>query len=308
MFPGSENLRAQEPARILRSAKPPVNQGIRPGAFLVRRQRPALRICRIRLDPSRNGADNSVSARQRRASIQDYPDRQERIPLQNQKASRPAARLPHLENRLNAYALSAAAGIGLALIPRAEAKIIYTPENKVLNSGELLLPIDDAARFAFFNGLESKFLSFKVLSVRPLSGAAVMVGGGYAQALASGASIGPSGVFQTQKARMEWVEFLSDSSLTQAYGPWANVSNRYVGLSFVINGQTHYGWARFSVSNSGSLTGGVKIKATFTGFAVETVANRAIQAGQTSGTEENASLGSLGCLAAGCTGIPVWRP
>jgi hypothetical protein len=41
---------------------------------------------------------------------------------------------------------------------------------------------------------------------------------------------------------------------------------------------------------------------------VETVANRAIQAGQTSGTEENASLGSLGCLAAGCTGIPVWRP
>jgi hypothetical protein len=127
-----------------------------------------------------------------------------------------------------------------------------------------------------------------------------MAGGGYAQALAAGASIGPSGVFQSQKTRMEIVQWLSDSSQTLAYGPWRNVSNRYVGLKILINGSTHYGWARFSVANSGSLTTGVSIKATLTGIAVETIADKPIKAGQTTASE---TKGSLGCLAAGCAGL-----
>jgi hypothetical protein len=227
-------------------------------------------------------------------------------PETNPRSAKP---LPALEGRLKAYAL-AAAGIGLAT-PSAAAKILYTPADKVLTSGTFTLPLENQGRFTFFDGFKSQSLSGRNLSVRPLAGGAVMVNGAYAQALGTGASIGPNGAFRSQAARMEFVEFLSDSSRTQAYGPWANVSNRYVGLKFVIDGQTHYGWARLSVSNFGSITQGVKIKATLTGYAVETIANRAIPAGKTSGPESQGLAEapvSLGCLALGCAGIALRQP
>ena len=211
-----------------------------------------------------------------------------------------------LEKRLNAYALTAAAvGLGAAFTtPDAAAKVVYVPATKVLTSGSFTLPVEGSGGegWTFFDGYHIHSLTFDTLSVRPLNGAAVVVGKGYAEALAAGASIGPDAAFQSSPIRMEKVEYLSDSSLTMAYGPWANVSNRYLGLRFVLNGETHYGWARFTVANSGSLTGGLHIKATFTGYAVESVADRPIQAGTTSGPEEEAESNSLGCLALGCAG------
>jgi hypothetical protein len=222
------------------------------------------------------------------------------------RTRRPIKLIPTLEKRLSAYALTAAAvGLGTALAPpNAEAKVVYVPATKVLTSGSFTLPIQggNGAGWTFFDGFHVQSFSFDTLSVRPLNGAAVVAGNGYAEALAAGASIGPDAAFQSSPIRMEKVEFLSDSSLTMAYGPWANVSNRYLGLRFVLNGETHYGWARFSVANSGSLTGGVHNKATFTGYAVESVADRPIQAGTTSGPEEVKESGSLGCLALGCAG------
>jgi hypothetical protein len=210
-----------------------------------------------------------------------------------------------LEKRLNAYALTAAVvGFGAAFTaPDAAAKVVYFPVTKTLTSGSFTLPLEGSGgeAWTFVDGFHMRSLTFDNLSVRPLNGAAVFVGNGYAEALAAGASIGPDAAFQSSPIRMEKVEFLSDSSLTMAYGPWANVSNRYLGLRFVLNGEMHYGWARFSVANTGSLTGGLHIKATFTGYAVETLANRPIQAGTTSGPEEDAGA-SLGCLAAGCNG------
>ncbi len=212
--------------------------------------------------------------------------------------------IPSLEKRLSAYALTAtAAGFGMTLTAvNAEARVVYTPADKVLTSGSFTLPAGNTPGWTFLNGFHSQSLSFDNLSVRPLNGAAVSFANGYAQALPAGASIGPNGVFETKVARMERVTFLSDSSLTQAYGPCANVSNRYVGLRFLVGGKMHYGWARFSVVNSGSLTSGVHIKATFTGYAIETVPERPIQAGATSDPEATNSR-SLGCLALGCAGI-----
>ena len=220
---------------------------------------------------------------------------------------RPIAPLHRLEHRLNAYALTAAAaGIGLGMAATsAEAKIIDSPVIRILTSGTTFdLRINHLNQFSFFDGAESQFLSSKILSVTPLKGGAVMVNGGYAQALVAYASIGPNGVFQSQKTRMEFVHWLSDSSQTQAYGPWANVNDRYIGLRFVVNGQTHYGWARFSVLNSGSLTTGAMITAYLDGYAVETVADRPIPAGKSSGpVSSDLERGSLGCLAAGCVGL-----
>ena len=102
---------------------------------------------------------------------------------------------------------------------------------------------------------------------------------------------------------------------------WCNVTNRYLGLRFIFNGKTRYGWARLSVQASAS-----GITATLTGYAYETIAGKSIKAGQTkeaadeSGEEDfgpSASLtspipnmphpASLGMLALGAQGVPMWR-
>jgi hypothetical protein len=90
-------------------------------------------------------------------------------------------------------------------------------------------------------------------------------------------------------------------------GPWLNTTNRYLGLKFVINGQTHFGWARLSISDlAGHLTG----------YAYETVPNTPIIEGATSdiaALEEPAPLDSvspspsLGILARGVDALAIWR-
>jgi hypothetical protein len=219
--------------------------------------------------------------------------------------SRPVKSVPSLEKRLAAYALTAAAaGIGLGLTaPSAEARIIYVPADKVLtNNGGLYISLD---HIPTWRALDLFRLGYQSLTIKPLHSGGVMFASGYAQALGSGASIGPNGAFQTSPVRMERAFFLSDSSYARGYGPWTNVANRYLGLRYVVNGQTHYGWARFNVTISGNLSTGAVITATFTGYAIETAVNTPIQAGKTSGPDSRTETdteksGSLGCLALGC--------
>ncbi len=100
-------------------------------------------------------------------------------------------------------------------------------------------------------------------------------------------------------------------------GPWVNVTNRYLGLKFKIDGKSHYGWARLDVK---VLRKQRQIIATLTGYAYETIPNKAIIAGQTKGPGDNtieapkASLtasasrpGTLGLLALGSRGLSIWR-
>ena len=82
-----------------------------------------------------------------------------------------------------------------------------------------------------------------------------------------------------------------------ASGPFANVTDGYLGLKFEINGQTHYGWARFNVSTSGWNT----IDATLTGYAYEDQADTPIHIGPVP------EPGTLGLLALGFLGLGAWR-
>jgi len=66
-------------------------------------------------------------------------------------------------------------------------------------------------------------------------------------------------------------------------GWWAQVWNRYLGLKFEINGNTHWGWARLTVRNRN----GEDITATLTGYAYETVAYKGIIAGKTHGNDDD---------------------
>jgi hypothetical protein len=101
------------------------------------------------------------------------------------------------------------------------------------------------------------------------------------------------------------------SSWKSWLGPWVDkgkgIKAGYLGLRFQINQKLHYGWARLCVkthveNGTNSFTG------TLTGYAYETIPNKAIVAGKTSGpdviTLEPASLGNL---AAGASAIPTWR-
>ena len=55
-------------------------------------------------------------------------------------------------------------------------------------------------------------------------------------------------------------------------------NNEYVGVRFLLNGQTHYGWIRLTVTTSPD-PNGPPLTAKITGYAYETVANKAIKAG-----------------------------
>jgi hypothetical protein len=78
----------------------------------------------------------------------------------------------------------------------------------------------------------------------------------------------------------------------------------------IVNGQTHYGWARLNVD---LLVSG---KTVITGYAYETIPNRTIHEGQTHETTASNLLPSLnpvlqnanlGMLARGADGLALWR-
>jgi len=137
----------------------------------------------------------------------------------------------------------------------------------------------------------------------------VIVNGGEAGALAEGAVIGSHRNFRhAQKPG----ELMASASGTYMYsccsfvkkfaGNWVDAKDLYLGLQFQISGQTHYGWARVSVTAKEY----EHISAILSGYAYETIPGQQILAGQRSGTADDpvfvntsAGGGSLGALARG---------
>jgi hypothetical protein len=224
--------------------------------------------------------------------------------------------------RLNSYALAAsAAGVGiLALTSPAQAKIIYTATHHVIKKGvsyNLDLNRDGKTDFTLLgksSANTSTFFSF--LSAKPAAGNGVRGFGGapgWASALKPGSVVGPYQYFPGQA--MAEVDHTGGGGVYYA-GSWLNVKSRYLGLRFKIAGKTHYGWARLSVKVTQS-----SITATLTGYAFESIPNKAIHAGQTKGTDQNAverlhpaaravptlKSPTLGLLAMGSPGLCIWR-
>jgi hypothetical protein len=229
-----------------------------------------------------------------------------------------------LHRRLNTYALAAsAAATGmLALTQPSEAKVVYTPANKAILYGDVLrldLNNDGLADFYFYLftsiGAErgpSLFAS-KRLQLTPLQSGDQILGAGTlrnrvtASALPAGAHIGPKRKFSPGQHLMATTNYGCTSTngcRGSSGGPWKEARKRYLGLKFVVKGKIHYGWARLTVDADW----GKGIQARLTGYAYETIPNKAIVAGKTSGpdliTLEPASLGHL---AAGASAIPAWR-
>lgn len=255
-----------------------------------------------------------------------------------------------LEKNLWAYAAAAsAAGVGMLASPQtAQAKIVYTPVNANVKLGYTLdLNHDGIADFYLVQGGtasiagSSHFSYLQVChipennashqcvqsssSIQPNKDNTVRIVSSGAAALPAGAKIAFGEKFQVPGLAADMVgrEFYSGSNTAQHFnGPWANggkgVHDRYLGFKFKINGQFHYGWARLSVTTPahGAYT------ATLTGYAYETVPNKGIVAGQTSGTDEVGAMeltapmvpaneayrpASLGLLGRGASGLTIWR-
>jgi len=222
--------------------------------------------------------------------------------------------------QLNMYALVAsAAGVGmLALTPSAEAKIVYTRAHTSIVPNQTI-PLDlnhdgiTDFRFKDIHSTTSKygFSHIGALSVLPTRRANEIRGYSkysrhYASALQAGVSVGPKGPFALGVEVMATV--YNDSGAHRGIssvcnGPWSNAVNRYLGFKFLVQGKVHFGWARLNVTCPGT-----NVEATLTGYAYETIPNKAIITGKTKNEEDIAvQPASLGALAVGSSALSERR-
>jgi hypothetical protein len=200
-----------------------------------------------------------------------------------------------LAKRLLTYAAMAGAGVAICG-STTDAEVVYTPVHKNLDQHyHLDLNNDGIVDFHFHS---SSLSGFGHLEVFPsVTGNRIVAVHQHcyfssmaAAALVSGAQIGPD-TPQLAQANCMAGEF-EDS----VNGPWLGAKDRYLGFSFLISGQKHYGWARLRMQVFGCYGCIGKIL----GYAYETVPNKLIVAGD-QGNDTNVSVksGTLGMLALG---------
>jgi hypothetical protein len=127
----------------------------------------------------------------------------------------------------------------------------------------------------------------------PSSGAAAA--SGYAFKLSNSATIGSNLTFQLGYSSLQ------DNFITPGTGNWHPGDEGFLGLTFLFNGSTAYGWADVTLNNLDGTGPGVF---TLHGFAFED-SGAAIAAGATAGGSSSVpdSGSTLMLLAAGATGV-----
>jgi hypothetical protein len=225
-----------------------------------------------------------------------------------------------LNRQLNTYAqVAAAAGVSvLALAGASEAEVVYTKTHEVTHTG-VPLAIDlnhdgvndfllGTMYYAGTAGLEVG-LDASGCDSNLVAGRRFRSSGGYfssaASALPAGAQIGPKANFSFRFPFMAVELFERVGDQYSDLGPWVHkdkdkgVRNRYLGLKFVVDGEVHYGWARLSVTLEHQRQFDDVI-GTLTGYAYETVPDKPITAGRTTGPDViTVQPGTLGGLALG---------
>jgi hypothetical protein len=236
-------------------------------------------------------------------------------------------------HRLKLYTTAAiAAGVGvMALAQPADGEVVITRKKIQIPISSYFSPPPKPVYLSLNNNGVNDF-SFSLYSfayhevdrdlfIRPLEGGAVVGKEGvgidgfsafYASALARGAKVGPSAHFSSNGRgagveHEEWWATSSSQTFFRTYGNWGkNPSNTYLGVKFLIDGETHYGWVRLTVAS-----GPDNINATITAYAYETEANKPIVAGVAKGEAtvivDETKGPSLGALAVGADGMASWR-
>ena len=111
-------------------------------------------------------------------------------------------------------------------------------------------------------------------------GDGVIAGGDFyakASALPRGAKIGPSADFSNYAVLIEATETGNTGRYSRGY--WGeNLKDHYLGVRFILNGETHYGWIRVTATIDLQRQAPF-MRAKITAYAYETVANKPIKAG-----------------------------
>ncbi len=181
-----------------------------------------------------------------------------------------------LNQRLLAYTTTAAAaGVSvMAMTQPADAKVVYTPTNRVISSDSRLDLNNDGIPDYAFHGPFAICGTCSYFSVIALKFNKLMSN---AEPLAAGISVGPDDKFRAGKGEMLFECTCSGNPYSG--GPWNGIQNEYMGFEFNIKGAAHFGWARFSVTDKGAIT--------LTGYAYETVSLKPIVTGDTGGNDND---------------------
>jgi hypothetical protein len=252
--------------------------------------------------------------------------------LCNYEKSAASAASRNRYSNVSAAVAIGAVGLGVLALPQlSEARIIYTPANQVVNGQVRGLNID-------FNhdGIADAFIQvayycrstycFDSMFAEGLQQNQVMVTS--QQQFASAAKLGrvigsvAGDLFQHGRVMASCASWRTQFSTLGAtsHGPWRDVRARYLGFKFERDGLIYYGWARMNVTVFPCDPVG-----TLTGYAFETIPGKLIRAGQERDPDEPISEpggssaipeqqegvdpqpASLGALAIGVGGLPVWR-
>jgi hypothetical protein len=239
---------------------------------------------------------------------------------------------PTLDHRMKLYSLAAAAASvsALALAQPAEAEVIITNKNIPIpvcepaygdpcpvsldlnNDGIADLKFSIGTNFGASGGVS--YLLVKGVAGNQVIGQGKHDNRGYVSALMRSAKIGPSAHFEGKAGEFYLMEEegCSQGSCEPPIGKWGgNHPNRFVGVKFKIDGATHYGWVRVTVTTS--TPNRDFVSGTITEYGYETIANKLVLAGLPSknvrddeASESNAGP-SLGALALGANGLVLWR-
>lgn len=179
------------------------------------------------------------------------------------------------------YAFALIAVLGGIFGRSANAEVVYTPTyvtisgNGLLKIGNIGITVVASGRSVLCAGTGPG--SYGSVYAVPAPGDGMVANSNYVLALNSGVLIGGGSSFYYAEGLMaQYSTCLWPPHVN--LGAWLDVTNRYLGFKFQLNGQAHYGWARLSVT-----AGKFGPVVTLTGYAYETVAGHAIYAGQTSG-------------------------
>jgi hypothetical protein len=238
----------------------------------------------------------------------------------------------NLNLHISQYSLAAAvAGVSmLALVQPAAGEVVVTKKTIPIPMSPFGMP--ETVEISMTNNGVNDF-EFNLYNDSIVDARLLLVGGArqqngviasypttnlttYASILARGEQIGPSANFFSYSIRPLVEGSQTSGGRRQIRGHWGgNPKNHYLGVRFQMNGQTHYGWIRLTVTTNAEKNGPF-LSAKITGYAYETVANKPIKAGTaatpTAEVREPRNVPhqvgpSLGMLAAGAEGMPLWR-
>ncbi len=188
-----------------------------------------------------------------------------------------------LQSKLKSY--SALAGSVALISTQSDAQMVYTditPDTTAAVNGAFYdLDVDNNGITDFSISLNltsaSGSTTNKVLATptgtNSIAGSTGVTGAYlYPTAMNPGDSIKASLAFNVGP-NQGMVSFYSAGASTSVFGNWSGVTDKYLGLKFMIGTQVHYGWARLDVSLNGT-------SFTIKDYAYDTIPNMGIEAGE----------------------------